>query len=144
MSRSCHLKILITSTESRTNFKEADQNHAKGDRLKNMDEHKALSGQQLMDLTIMDLRIRSVQIALGHTHQISAEQLAKNVMDATKSGIIFEGAQTTRKVGQILLKTKILQVFMLLKLTKLPQLLLEFMIYKEENMENLKLFGYRC
>ena len=63
MSRSCHLKMLITSTESQTNFKEADQNHAKGDRLKNMDEEKALSGQQLMDLTIMDLRIRTVQIA---------------------------------------------------------------------------------
>ena len=112
MSRSCHLKMLITSTESQTNFKEADQNHAKGDRLKNMDEEKALSGQQLMDLTIMDLRIRSVQIALGHTRQISAEPLAKNVMDATKLGIIFESAQTTRKVGLISSKRKIPQVFM--------------------------------
>ena len=93
------------------NFKEADQNHAKEDRLKNMDEEKTLSGQQLMDLTIMDLQIRSVQIALGHIRQISAEQLAKNVMGATKSDIIFEYAQTTRKVGLISSKRKIHQVF---------------------------------
>ena len=112
MSRSCHLKMLITSTESQTNFKEADQNHAKGDRLKNMDEEKALSGQQLMDLTIMDLRIRSVQIALGHILQTSVEQLVENVMDATKSDIIFEFTQATRKVELISLKRKIPQVFM--------------------------------
>ena len=94
-----------------------------------------MSGQQLLDLLI-----KSVQIALGHIRQISAEQLAKNVMDATKSDIIFECAPKTRKVGQISLKTKIVQVFMLLKLAKLPQLLLEFMISREENWENLKHF----
>ena len=112
MSRSCHLKMLITSTESQTNFKEANQNHAKGDRLKNMDEEKALSGQQLMDLTIMDLRIRSVQIALGHILQTSVEQLVENVIVATNSDIIFECAQTTGKVGLISLSTKIPHVFM--------------------------------
>ena len=115
------------------NFKEADQNHVRGDQLKNMDEQKVLNGQQPMDQPTMDLRIRSVQIALGHTHQISVEQLDKNVMAAAKLVIIFECAQTTRKVGQISLKTKILQVFMLLKLTKLPQLLFEVVISKEGN-----------
>ena len=107
MSRSCHLKMLITSTESQTNFKEADQNHDKEDQLKNMDEQKVSNGQVLMDLLI-----KSVQIALDHIHQTSVEQLVENVMGATKSDIIFECAQTIRKVGLISLKTKILQVFM--------------------------------
>ena len=105
MSRSCHLKMLITSTESQTNFKEADQNHAKGDRLKNMDEEKALSGQQLMDLTIMDLRIRSVQIALGHILQTSVELLVENVVGAINWDIICDYVQTiissTRKILQV-------------------------------------------
>ena len=91
MSRSCHLKMLITSIESQMNFREADQNHAKEDRLKNMDEEKALSGQQLMlmDLTITDLQIRSVQIVLDHIYQTSVGQLLENVMGATKSDNIF-------------------------------------------------------
>ena len=101
MSRSCHLKMLITSTESQTNFKEADQNHDKEDQLKNMDEQKVSNGQVLMDLLI-----KSVQIALDHIHQTSVEQLVENVMGATKSDIIFECAQTTRKVGLISLKKK--------------------------------------
>ena len=94
------------------NFKEADQNHVRGDQLKNMDEQKVLSGQQPMDQPIMDLRITSVQIVLGHIHQTSAELLVENAMGATKSDIIFECAQTTRKVGPISSKRKILQVFM--------------------------------
>ena len=89
------------------NFKEADQNHVRGDQLKNMDEQKVSNGQVLMDLLI-----KSVQIAPDHTRQISVEQLVENVMDATKSDITFEYAQTTRKVGLISLKKKILQVFM--------------------------------
>ena len=107
MSRSCHLKMLITSTESQTNFKEADQNHDKEDQLKNMDEQKVSNGQVLMDLLI-----KSAQIALDHIHQTSVEQLVENVMGATKSDIIFECAQITRKVVLISLKKKILQVFM--------------------------------
>ena len=72
-----------------------------------MDEQKVSNGQVLMDLLI-----KSVQIALDHIHQTSVEQLVENVMDATKSDITFEYAQTTRKVGLISLKKKILQVFM--------------------------------
>ena len=89
------------------NFKEADQNHVRGDQLKNMDEQKVSNGQVLMDLLI-----KSVQIAPDHTRQISVEQLVENVMDATKSDITFEYAQTTRKVGLISSKRKIPQVFM--------------------------------
>ena len=44
------------------NFKEADQNHAREDQLKNMDEEKAFSSQQLMDLTIRDPLIKAIQI----------------------------------------------------------------------------------
>ena len=72
------------------NFKEADQNHVRGDQLKNMDEQKVLSGQQPMDQPIMDLRIRSVQIVLGHIHQTSAELLVENAMGATNWGITYE------------------------------------------------------
>ena len=61
---------------------------------------------------LMDLLIKSALIALDHIHQTSVEQLVENVMDATKSDITFEYNQTTRKVGLISLKKKILQVFM--------------------------------
>ena len=83
------------------NFKEDDQNHAKEDQLKSMDEQKVSNGQVRMDLLI-----KSVQIALDHIHQTSVEQLVENVMGATKSDIIFECAQTTRKVGLISLKNR--------------------------------------
>ena len=107
MSRSCHLKMLITSIESQMNFREADQNHAKEDQLKNMDEQKVSSGQ-----VHMDILTKSVQTALYHIHQTSVDQLVENVMVATKSDFIFECAQTTRKMGLISLKTKIPQVLM--------------------------------
>ena len=89
------------------NFKEDDQNHTKEDQLKNIDEQKVSSGHALMDIPI-----KSVKIALDHIHQTSVEQLVENVMGASKSDIIFECSQTTRKVGLISLKAKIPQVFM--------------------------------
>ena len=61
---------------------------------------------------LMELLIKSVQIALDHIRQTSAEQLVENAMGATKLDIIFEFAQATRKVGLISLKRKIPQVFM--------------------------------
>ena len=77
------------------------------DQLKNLDEQKVSNGQVLMDLLI-----KSAQIALDHIHQTSVEQLVENVMGATKSDIIFGCAQTTRKVGLISLTTTIPQEFL--------------------------------
>ena len=130
--------MLITSTESQTNFKEADQNHAKEDQLKNMDEQKALPFDTMAVpyQVLMDLLIKSVQIALDHIHQTSVEQLVENVMGATKSDIIFECAQITRKVVLISSTRKILQVCTLHKLTRLLQLLSEFKTYMERGLDN--------
>ena len=89
------------------NFKEADQNHDKEDQLKNMDEQKVSNGQVLMDLLI-----KSAQIALDHIHQTSVEPLAENLMGAISWDITYGCVQTTRKVGLISLKTKIPQVLM--------------------------------
>ena len=72
-----------------------------------MEEEKAVNVQVLLDQLM-----RNVLIALDHIHQTSVEQLVENVMGATKSDIIFECAQITRKVVLISLKKKILQVFM--------------------------------
>ena len=93
------------------NFKEADQNHVRGDQLKNMDEQKVLSGQQPMDQPTMDLRIRSVQIAQDHTHQISVEPLVENAMGAINWDIICECVQTARMAELISSTRIILQVF---------------------------------
>ena len=76
------------------NLNEADWNHDKEDQLKNINEEKALRGQQLMDQ-----RIKSVRIALGQIHQTSGEQLVENATGTTRLNIIFEFAQKTRKVG---------------------------------------------
>ena len=83
-----------TSTGSRMNFKEADQNHVRGDQLKNMDEQKVLSGQQLMDLPI-----RSVLIVLDLIYQTSVEQLVESAMCARNWDIICECVQTARMGG---------------------------------------------
>ena len=73
------------------NFKGVDQNHVRGDQLKNMDEQKVLRGEQPMDLPI-----RSVLIALDHINQTSVEPLAENVMGAISWEIICDCAQTAR------------------------------------------------
>ena len=107
MSRSCHLKMSINSIKCQMNFREAGQNHSKEDQLKNMDDLKVSN-----DKVLIELLIKSVQIAPDHTRQTSVGQLIENVISATKLDIIFESAQTTRKVGLISSKKKIPQVFM--------------------------------
>ena len=98
------------------NFKGVDQNHVRGDQLKNMDEQKMLSGQQLMDL------FRSVLIVPDHIQQSSVEPLVENVMGAINWDIICECVQTARMAELISSTRKILQVCMLHRLIKLPPL----------------------
>ena len=98
-----------------------------------MEEEKAVNVQVLLDQLI-----RNVLIALDHTRQTSAEQLVENAMGATNWDITYEGVQTTRIAELISSTRKILKVWMLHKSTKLPPLSLEFKIYMEKRLANLR------